>query len=1024
MTAPRLRLDLENQCLWRGEEPLEIKPKAFALLTHLQRNHGRLVTKNELIQAVWPDTHVGDAVLTVTVKQLRDLVGDDPRQPWFIETLHRRGYRLIAELRVEAPGSSAPSAKPMPAAGSPSRRGIVGREAAFAQLDEAMARAIGGQRQLLFVTGEPGIGKTALVDELGWRLPEPMLVGRGQCLEEYGSTEAYLPVLDAMEDLLRKPEAAGLVERMQRCAPTWMAQFPWLMPTGAGEAVPVERPGATRERMLRELCAALELGSTEMPIVLILEDLHWSDPSTVALLSYLGQRRAPARLLVVGTYRPVDAIVANHPIREARQRLQTSGLCVEVPLWYLARDDVRRVLERRLGGAVDESAVEQLHRRSNGNPLFLTSLLEPLLQAGGLFAAEGVWRLAAEEREEVPSGVSQIVEPLLARLDAADLAVLEAASVVGFEFATPIVAACLERDANEVEPICERLARRGDLLRSVGTVAADDGTIAGRYQFVHALFQNVLYQRIGAARRATSHRRIGDWGEKHGAGAGELAHHFALAGTAASLARAIEYGRLAAAKAKSLFAYEEAVTHLLAALAIARRQGEPDPVLVCSLTVELAEAQQRAGQIVTAERTFHRAATSARELDEPCLLARSAIGIGHGYQRIGQRDPLLIELLEESLRRLPPADHPLRALALVHLDYSLASLPGEQPGRRDLSRQAMAMARRLDDPETLVWVMQYTRWAFRGPQNAAEWRAAVAEIERLLGRVHDAEQALVLRCLLVADYLELGEMEQVQQALATLMQCAEEAQLPWALWLTMRLRSTVALLCGPFEEAQRLLLETLEVGQRTEHPNVAHLYLSHLAILLVEQGRLEEVAPLVRQAVEENPAVPCWRAVLAYLLAELGELEPARVELDRLSQEGFADVPHDTVWLVLMAFAAGACRALGDRARGAVVYEALLPHRERCTGAGSSVLPLGHIGRYLGLAAAAAGRDAEARQHFEEAIAVNRRMEAWPWLALTLYDCARARETSGTNRRESARWMEEAGAIMRRIGMAGWLSRL
>src|SRR5439155_14250614 len=252
---------------------------------------------------------------------------------------------------------------------------IMGREAELGQLHRWLEKALAGERQLVFVTGEPGIGKTTLVDafleslaargqpESGVWSPESgvgagdsalrdsglrdslreadprrqtldasLWIGRGQSIQHYGAGEAYLPVLEALGRLCRGPEGKRLVELLNQHAPSWLVQMPALLSPAELETLQRKVAGATHERMLREMAEAVEALTAERPLVLWLEDLHWSDYSTLDWLSYLARRREPARLLVIGTYRPVEAIVREHPLRAIKQELQVHGHCQELPL--------------------------------------------------------------------------------------------------------------------------------------------------------------------------------------------------------------------------------------------------------------------------------------------------------------------------------------------------------------------------------------------------------------------------------------------------------------------------------------------------------------------------------------------------------------------------------------------------------------------------------------------------------------------------------------------------------------------
>jgi DNA-binding winged helix-turn-helix (wHTH) protein len=246
ITFGNFRLDLANQCLWRDGESISIPPKEFAVLLYLIRNPGRLVTKDELIDAVWPETTVTDGVLKVSIRKIRVALEDDPKSPQFIETAHRRGYRFIAAVKESAPPAK-PSRSDRLGDGAPQRfsgayrlsdfatstpgSSLVGRELPLGQLRKWLKRAMDGKHQTVFVTGEAGIGKTTLVEAFlqEVRSGSNVLVGQGQCLEQYGSGEAYLPVLEAFSRLCQESDRAGVIGLLSRHAPTWLQQMPWLI---------------------------------------------------------------------------------------------------------------------------------------------------------------------------------------------------------------------------------------------------------------------------------------------------------------------------------------------------------------------------------------------------------------------------------------------------------------------------------------------------------------------------------------------------------------------------------------------------------------------------------------------------------------------------------------------------------------------------------------------------------------------------------------------------------------------------
>ena len=549
---PPFRLDMVNQCLWRcGDyeqaERVPLKPKPFAILRYLVDHAGRLVTQDELLGAVWPDTHVQPEVLKRHIFEVREVLGDDPKNPTYIETLPRRGYQFIAAVHNAASATTI-------AADTPPKTKIVGRDRELGELRAHLAKAMAGQRQIVFVTGEPGIGKTTLVDEFLRQVATvaPIRIARGLCVECYGGTEAYYPVLEALGNLCRGPEGDSAVQVLAAKAPTWLVEFPALVNRQRRETLQREIQGTTRQRMLREICEALETITSEKPLMLILEDLNWVDPSTVDLVSALARARGTAKLMVIGTCRPFDAGLCDHPLKAVKQDLLVHQLCHELALEPLREEEIRAYLAAEAQDASLPAGLAALLRRhSEGNPLFMVAALDHMTQRGFLSREPGTWKLnvAIEEIDlEVPESLRQMIELQIERLSEAESRALQAASVTGASFFAAISATAASMDVEEFENVCEGLTRRHYIVRSAGSQEFPDGTISDRYEFVHALYREVLYRQQSPRRRAKLHLQVGERIESLYAGwlskaAAELAHHFEQGGDAL---RALKYRQLAA----------------------------------------------------------------------------------------------------------------------------------------------------------------------------------------------------------------------------------------------------------------------------------------------------------------------------------------------------------------------------------------------------------------------------------------------------------------------------------------------
>ncbi len=555
---------------------------------------------------------------------------------------------------------------------------VAGRERELTQLERLYDEAEGGARRLVFITGEAGIGKTTVVENLVARAGSSVqtLVAHGQCVEHRGAGEPYLPVLEALGRLARQPSGQQLVPLLARQAPTWLAQMPWLLADDELEAVQRRLIGATHLRMLREMLETLEAISRELTLVLVLEDLHWSDPSTVELLDALARRREPARLLVVGTYRRGDAVAQEHPVHRLARDLRGRDLCTEIAMGPLSRNAVGDHLTARHGSAASPEVSAVLWERTGGNPLFVTTLLDSWLEQGLLDEGEpDLARLSSD----VPDTVRQLIEQTLEQLDPVDRELLSAASAVGQEFSAAAAAAATALSETEVDARCDALARAGRFIEPSGEEQWPDGTLAARYRFAHDLHREVLYGRLPAGQRAQTHGRIGRRLEvayrtrPREIGA-KLTEHFVQAGDAG---RAVVSSRLAAEQAFERLAHREALAHLTTGLDMLERLTEgPDrwsEELALQSMLGPAQIATRGWSAPEAETAFLRARELAERLDRNDDLGSALFRLGTLYEVRGdyeRSDPLLEQALALSgptaSNGLLTDSHELLACSLFH----------------------------------------------------------------------------------------------------------------------------------------------------------------------------------------------------------------------------------------------------------------------------------------------------------------------------------------------------------------------
>jgi len=629
------RLDTVNHCLWRGDERLSLAPKAFDVLRYLVEHADRLVTQDEILEALWPDTYVNPEVVKKYVLGIRRVLGDDSAKPAFVATFPRRGYQFIAAVGDE---TQIPSPK---IATEPRSKTIVGRDKALALLQEALAKAQSGDRQILFLTGEAGIGKTTLVGafEKQNNSHARTRIARGYCIEGFGGKEAYYPVLDCLGQLLRGGEEREFVQTLARRAPTWLVQFPHLVDSEQREAIEKQVLGASRERMVREICEALEIITARDPLVLCLEDLHWVDPSTLDFLSAVARRRASAKLLIIATYRPVDAIVAQSPLPALKQDLVIHDLAREISLERLEESDVALYIEAEFPHANFPAALAPaIYRQSGGNALFMVAILQNLLKKQWIAKSEGRWTLLeplSHLERKVPDTLDQLIEAQFRQLTVVEQRVLRAASVAGEQFSLWAIHDAAELDAAEIEKVCEGLAERQLFIGFAGVHELVNGHVSAHYDFQHSFYREVLYRRLSEVSRARLHLLLAkrmqafcDPCEQEFAT--ELAMHFE---SGHDYEQAIRYLILAAENSTRLFSYRDSINILEQARELAAKLH---PSRGASLEVRVLEkigdANFALGNLLDSAQAYtdaaSRAAAAGNQSDQAHALVRAMYPLG------------------------------------------------------------------------------------------------------------------------------------------------------------------------------------------------------------------------------------------------------------------------------------------------------------------------------------------------------------------------------------------------------------
>ncbi len=678
------RLDVGEQRLWRGNDELKLRRKPFAILRFLTENPLRLATQEEVIEAVWGKIAMSESLLRTHMSEVRRVLGEGA-----IETVVGRGYRFLLEVEAEKRPTSVPRNVEAPVA----MASLVGRSDEMAFLRQVFETVLDRKRRVLLVTGDPGIGKTTLIDAFLSQVAAPRgaMIATGSCVEQFGTREAYLPVLAALGAACRAPDGERLVELLGRHAPTWLAQMPWLVADENLPALHLRIQGATQGRMLRELAEAVDVLAAERPLVLVLEDMQWSDRSTTDLVAMLGARREPARVLVIATCRPAE-LTKGEDLAKVIAELSAHRQALTLQLEALSEAALAEYLAQRFQEShFPEALADTIHRMTGGNPLFAIAVIDDLESRGMIRSAGVGWQLEVsigEVASRRPDTVRQLIDIQIDRLSSIEQRILEAASLVGAQFAAGSVGHALELSADEVDSVCEGLANQRRFLEYVGTETWPDGSIQSRYAFRHALFQHAALARGTAATARTRHRKIAERLETGYAGheeevAGQLAVHFELGQMTMKAGR---YHLVAGERAARRWGYKEAAEHLERAHAFLEGTPESRDRDLLELRVSLHHGWsvfQGDGRVDVAIPLLQRAKELADRLNDRASLGEALIRLE------------TIHLVQGDLREATEQASAL-ARAIDHVpDAALRVLAKELEATTVLLRGDLEEARRL-----------------------------------------------------------------------------------------------------------------------------------------------------------------------------------------------------------------------------------------------------------------------------------------------------------------------------------------
>jgi tetratricopeptide (TPR) repeat protein len=748
------------------------------------------------------------------------------------------------------------------------------------------------------------------------------------------------------------------------------------------------------------------------PLLLVIEDLHWTDEPTLLLLQHIAQQLGEMPVLIVGTYRDTELDVARS-LAKTLEELLRQRLAHDLLLKPLPETDVSAMLKGRSGQEPPARLVRVIYEETEGNPFFVEEVFKHLAEEEKLYDPEGQWRSDLHiEETDVPRGVLLVIGRRLERVSEKCRRAMTAASVVGRGVGFDLLDELVDLDEDALFDAIDE-AERAQLI------STETRGMEAQLMFAHELIRQTLLSDLSTPRRRRFHLHVGGAMEKLYAGAleeraADLAHHFYQAGSDSE--KIIEYAVLAAERATAQTAYEDAAEQYQRALQALELMRPIDELRRCDLLLALGHSRADAGDPIRAEEAFHRVIEIAERTESPEQFAEAVLGLCRFQMVAGVATEENLGLIERGLALFPEEDSALRAALMGRLSHLLTH-EGKEERRIVLSEEAVAMARRVGDAKALYYALfsSVLIWEHSLEQKLAD-AAEMAKLEEESGRPEGADWGLIHLCHY---HMEQGDVAAADADLARLKKVAVELLHPLTVWRTTLIEAMLALMKGQFQEAEQLAFEAFALGKKVNEENAAQYLAAFMFILRWLQGRMSEIDDAFQKQVEQYSDVAVYRAANALLHLALGREEQARAELDRLATHDFADLPrYFNMYITLMALSEVAV-AIGDVRRAAQLYKILRPYAGHLLMLGIHNACLGTTTHWLGMLAGTLKRWDDATEHFEDAIATNARIGARPFLARSQHEYARMLiERGDSGDKEKARTLlEEATATYRELGM-------
>ena len=851
-------------------------------------------------------------------------------------------------------------------------RRFIGRRPELDALHAALEAAVAGRPRIVLLAGEPGIGKTRTAQEIVEHAGQRHVLALwGRCPEEPGAPP-YWPWMQLIRRYAALHDEQVLGQTIGSAATQLAALDPELAHLAHDTPAPAETDAVkARFRLFDSIAGFWQRAAARQPLLLVLDDLHRADVPSLRLLEFVMAEAGSSRLMVLGTYRDSE-VARQHPLSDTLAQLHRHAAVQRLLLGGFSPAETAQFVAA--AGVTSGESTAALHEQTEGHPLFLAELARDMLQNPDARTTTASARLAVRR---VPRGVREAIGARLNRLTPSCVHVLQNTAAIGREFRFDLLCRLLEDTPQE-----QCLAAMEE-ARSAGLI--DESADAGGYQFSHALVRDTLYDELPGTQRAALHQRIAAALERQHEGdltpcLSALAHHCHAAGPAGDVAKAIEYATRAAERATAMQAHEEAVRHYLLAVGALTRAASTG-VQRCRLLLGLGDAQNSAGDSTLALVTFADAAACARRLGDASLLARSAIGFGNAQWRLGGEGTKAVELIREALAMTAPADTRERVSLLSALCRAL--LFSNRPDEAEAAfRTAVATARRLDDPLALFDALSAIvpgRWF--ADRLALRIEAAREAIELVRRAGHPELAAGYITGWHTGDLMEYGDTAAAAAAARSHLIANESRREPFSEAVALAALAMIATHEGRFAAAEQLALEALRCGERFDRANASGIFGVQMFTLRREQGRLRELAPVLRQFLDSGSPGATWRPGLAILHCELGSCDEARDVFEEIAADNFAGIAHDAIWAASIAYLAEVCVWLGDPLRAATLFDLLLPYAERSIVFGAHTASFGAAARLLGMLATTLQRWDEAEHHFEYALRFDARTGGRPWLA-------------------------------------------